>query len=122
MAKLDDNQKRRGLKFAAELTALAGRAPDLFSEQALHQLAQKLNVHYGYSREYKKAAIIKFTSSEDMAGSASVNEIREKFRWHKDEIYGMVRELCIEGRLEEFIIPPKPQGGRPLKRYRPCSR
>jgi hypothetical protein len=115
---MTEKQHDEGLEFAKQLRILARRrAPDRWAEAQVHQLVNRFEVRYGYSWPHKKAMVVKLLRSDEI-GSVEAVDVIDRYGWHKDDVYNLLREMAVEGTLEEFKVPRGDKGGRPLKRYR----
>ena len=111
MPELTPDERDRGLDYAKKLALIASEAPDLFAESLVQPVVTRMFKYYGYSRDMKKARIIRLVKEQ---GGASFQELAELTRWQKNVIHELAVELREEHRIEFRNMPAAGgKGGMP---------
>lgn len=111
MPELTPEDRRTALNFASALEFMAAGIPNAFVRKGANRLIHQIRVRYRFSPAEKKDYILKLVRE---LGGASAADLVDRTGWHRDEVYGIARELEKEKRVRfERVSPAGPKGGRP---------
>jgi predicted Rossmann fold nucleotide-binding protein DprA/Smf involved in DNA uptake len=111
MAGIEHDQRLAGFRFAEKLDLLAAEAPDVLTEKAVHQVAQRIRNRYAYTPRLRKAEIF----ARIRRGAASIAELVDETGFHKDEVYELTKELEAEGQVRFDRAPAIGRGRPPIR-------
>jgi hypothetical protein len=109
--------RRRRLEYAARVSALAMEAPDVETKKIVYTACRIIEKRFGFSRDEKKTLLLKLIE----VGAASIAELINESRFHRDDVYTLVSELLAENKIREQWLNSTGGNGRSSARYFPAD-
>ncbi len=112
MADLTKDERDAGKMLANNLDDLADDAPNVFAERLLRSTAYRLRRHFGYSRNLKRAEILKRVQREPLG--ITVADLQKDLGFHIDDVRSIVQSLESDRKVCcKKVSPGGSKGGRP---------
>ena len=111
-------ETRKALSFATELRMLTNKYnPPVRVQAWVHKVANKIQIIYGTSKDYKKEMVIAWLKSEDAGGAVACQDVAEHFSWPRQTVNALLKDLVESGSIVEVKVESPSGRGRPAVRY-----